>query len=215
MLRYFLKQSGIKKERRTEREKNFALHSYFFRVHGDYLATHLIRFSFFQRKSLAFNLILSLFRYINLNALTSELASSESLQYLHNWLAYFPTHFIFLPLEASSLPFRTCPTELFAISQLKWTLALSSGSLALPFPLPLSLSIFLFRAAEMKWIKVTGSLWMLPGRSVPLSLLPWHTCGAAYYVFKCGSVIIYEMRLSNNNSCLKGNPGQGWTFNQS
>lgn len=120
---------GRKKKRKKEeqKEKSFVLNSYFFRVHVDYLDTHLIRFSFIQHESLPL-------RYINLNALTSVLASSESLQYSHNWLAYFPTHFIFLPLEASSLPFRTCPTELFAISQLKWTLALTNGSLRLPLP---------------------------------------------------------------------------------
>lgn len=156
---------------------------------------------------------LSLLRYINLNALTSVLASSESLQYSHNWLAYFPTHFIFLPLEASSLPFRTCPTELFAISQLKWTLALTSGSLPLPLPPSVYLCVW---CCWNEMNKSHGiSLNAPQAAASPCHrprLPPWHTCGAAYYVFKCGSVIIYEMRLSNNNSCLKGNPGPELDF---
>lgn len=127
------------------------LHSYFFRVHVDYLATHLIRFSFFQHKFLRSNSVSPFFHYINLNALTSALASSESLQYSHNWLAYFP------PVPQNCSPFRSWSG--------RWH---SRVALSLSPSLSLSQSIFLFRAAEMKWIKVTGSLWMLPQAAASL-----------------------------------------------
>lgn len=62
MLGYYIKAAGgmegrIKKEKKEEqKEKSFVLHSYFFRVHVDYLDTHLIRFSFIQHESLPFAL---------------------------------------------------------------------------------------------------------------------------------------------------------------
>lgn len=155
-------EGGIKKiKKNREREKNFVLHSYFFRVHVDYLATHLIRFSFFQHKflrSTSVSPFFSLHKSECFNSRTSFKRISSiftQLTCIFSNTFHFPATRSVLP-PFSHLSHRT--VRHFAVEVDVGTLEWIS----------LSLSIFLFRAAEMKWIKVTGSLWMLPQAAASL-----------------------------------------------
>lgn len=126
------------------------LHSYFFRVHVDYLATHLIRFSFFQHKflrSTSVSPFFSLHKSECFNSRTSFKRISSiftQLTCIFSNTFHFPATRSILP-PFSHLSHRT--VRHFAVEvdvgTLEW--------LSPPPSLSPSLSVYLsFRAAEMK-----------------------------------------------------------------